>query len=149
MARPVKKKVLVIHGPNLNMLGTREPETYGRQTLADIDAAVKACGAEHGIAVESFQSNSESAIVEKIQSLVDGDIHGVIINPAAFTHTSIAIRDALLLLSVPIVEVHLSNIYRREPFRHTSMVADVAVGQIAGFGKTGYLLAVQAMAGLI
>ena len=148
MARPVKKKVLVIHGPNLNMLGLREPETYGGHTLADIDAAVRDC-AGHGIAVESFQSNSESAIVEKIQTLVDGDVHGVIINPAAFTHTSIAIRDALLLLSIPIVEVHLSNIYRREPFRHTSMVADVAVGQIAGFGKAGYLLAVQAMAGLI
>jgi len=149
MARAVKKKVLVIHGPNLNMLGTREPETYGSQTLSDIDAAVKSYGAECGITVDTFQSNSESAIVEKIQSLVSGGIHGLIINPAAFTHTSIAIRDALLLLSVPIVEVHLSNIYRRESFRHTSLVADVAVGQIAGFGKTGYLLAVQAMAGLI
>jgi len=143
-----KRKVLVIHGPNLNMLGRREPEQYGADTLADIDAAIKKAGRQYGLTVECFQSNSESAIVDKIQSLVDGDVSGLIINPAAYTHTSVAIRDALLLLDMPIAEVHLSNIYDRESFRQESLVADVVTGQIAGFGKTGYLMALMAMAEL-
>jgi 3-dehydroquinate dehydratase-2 len=140
-----KRKVLVIHGPNLNMLGKREPEQYGRDTLADIDAAIKAAGGKSGLEVECFQSNSESAIVDRIQSLVGGDTAGLIINPAAYTHTSVAIRDAILLLDIPVVEVHLSNIYAREPFRHKSMISGVATGQVAGFGKTGYLMALMAL----
>ncbi len=142
----ITRKVLVIHGPNLNMLGKREPEKYGNDTLADIDAAITAAGKNYGLAVECFQSNSESAIVEKIQSLVDGDTAGLIINPAAYTHTSVAIRDAVLLLDIPVVEVHLSNIYDREGFRQESMIADVVTGQVAGFGKTGYLMALMALA---
>jgi 3-dehydroquinate dehydratase II len=144
-----KRRLLVIHGPNLNMLGRREPEQYGRETLAEIDDAIKACGRQYGLAVECFQSNSETAIVEKIQSLVDGDVSGLIINPAAYTHTSVAIRDALLLLEIPVAEVHLSNIYDREAFRKESMMADVVTGQIAGFGKTGYLMALMAMNELV
>ncbi|MDY6905796.1 MAG: type II 3-dehydroquinate dehydratase [Thermodesulfobacteriota bacterium] len=149
MAEKSKKTILVIHGPNLNMLGTREPEKYGSDTLVEIDRGIKAAGDEKGLAVTCFQSNSEGAIVEKIQAIPAEGIAGVIINPAAYTHTSIAIRDALLLLEIPIVEVHLSNIYRREPFRHKSMTADVATGQITGFGKTGYLLALEAIAQMI
>lgn len=149
MVKQPEKSVLVIHGPNLNMLGTREPDTYGSDTLADIDRDVKAAGEKHGIRVACFQSNSEGEIVSQIQGIPDVGYAGLIINPAAFTHTSIAIRDALLLLDMPIVEVHLSNIYRREPFRHKSMTADVATGQIAGFGKTGYILALEALAAMI
>ncbi|MEW6079658.1 MAG: type II 3-dehydroquinate dehydratase [Thermodesulfobacteriota bacterium] len=139
------RRVLVIHGPNLNMLGRREPEKYGRDTLAEIDDAISKRGREFGLAVECFQSNSEGAIVDRIQALVDAEVSGLIINPAAYTHTSVAIRDALLLLKIPVVEVHLSNIYNREAFRRESMMADVVTGQIAGFGKTGYLMALMAM----
>jgi 3-dehydroquinate dehydratase-2 len=144
-----KRSVLVIHGPNLNMLGKREPEQYGHDTLPEIDAAIRAFGRKCGLDVECFQSNSESAIVDKIQSAVGGDVAGLIINPAAYTHTSVAIRDALLLLDIPVAEVHLSNIYDREAFRQESMMADVVTGQIAGFGKTGYLMALMAMNELI
>ena len=144
-----KRKVLVIHGPNLNMLGRREPEQYGADTLADIDAAIKKAGRPYGLTVECFQSNSESAIVDKIQSLVDGDVSGLIINPAAYTHTSVAIRDAVLLLNVPTIEVHLSNIHKREPFRHRSFIADIATAQISGLGASGYLFALEALAQLI
>lgn len=141
--------IQIINGPNLNMLGQREPEKYGHDTLASIEAEVTAFAESMGLTVAFFQSNSESAIVEKIQGLVNRSCDGVIINPAAYTHTSVAIRDALLLLDIPIIEVHLSNIAKREPFRHTSLVTDIAVGQIAGFGKTGYLMALQAMKALI
>ncbi len=141
-----KRRVLVIHGPNLNMLGKREPEQYGRDTLADIDAAIKEAASGYGLDVECFQSNSESVLVDKIQSLVGSDVGGLIINPAAYTHTSVAIRDAVLLLDMPVVEVHLSNIYARESFRHKSMISGVATGQVAGFGKTGYLMALMALA---
>ncbi len=146
--RKPKRKVVVIHGPNLNMLGRREPDQYGYDTLADIDAAIRRFGREQGLDVECFQSNSEAAIVDRIQSLVDGDVAGLIINPAAYTHTSVAIRDALLLLDIPVAEVHLSNIYDREAFRQESMIADVVTGQVAGFGKTGYIMALMAMAEL-
>ena len=142
------KNVLVIHGPNLNMLGTREPEVYGTTTLEDINRMVVQEGNSFGLAVETFQSNHEGEIVERIQQATQG-CQGLIINPAAYTHTSIAIRDALLLLTVPVVEIHLSNIYRREAFRHKSLVADVATGQIAGFGVAGYRLAIAAMAELV
>jgi len=145
MTHPKKEPiVLVIHGPNLNTLGTREPEVYGKTTLADIDRRLEALGKTLGIRVESFQSNHEGAIVEKIQES-RSRCRGVVINPAAYTHTSVAIRDALLLLDVPVVEVHLSNIDKREPFRHRSMIADVVAGRIAGFGAYGYEMALCAV----
>ena len=142
-----KRKVLVIHGPNLNMLGKREPEVYGATTLDEINEDLMKLGEELGLEVETFQSNHEGAIVDKIQSAV-GKCSGVIINPAAYTHTSVAIRDALLLLDVPTVEVHLSNIYKREDFRHKSMVSDIATGQISGLGIAGYRLALTAISGM-
>lgn len=138
------KKILVIHGPNLNLLGTREPETYGRRTLTAIDAALTAKGKSLGIQVETFQSNHEGAIVDKIQTAAAG-YHGIIINPAALTHTSVAIRDALLVLDIPIIEVHLSNVHKREPFRHHSMISDIVTGKITGLGDQGYLLALEAI----
>ncbi|GAB6096401.1 type II 3-dehydroquinate dehydratase [Desulfatiferula olefinivorans] len=136
--------VLVINGPNLNMLGKREPEIYGRDTLDDINADLAAFGAGMNITVDCFQSNYEGALVERIQQAM-GQVHGIIINPAAYTHTSVAIRDALLLHTVPVIEVHLSNIYKREEFRHHSMVSGVATGQIAGLGIQGYRLALTAI----
>ena len=142
------KHILVIHGPNLNMLGRREPDTYGHTTLADINSEVKKLGVQLGLEVSMFQSNHEGDIVDTIQKAV-GNVAGLIINPAAFTHTSIAIRDALILLAVPIIEVHISNIHRREPFRHHSYMADVATGQIIGLGVNGYYLALRAMADLV
>jgi 3-dehydroquinate dehydratase-2 len=142
---PEKKTILVIHGPNLNMLGKREPEVYGKVSLDDINTALKETASRLGVHVESFQSNHEGAIVEKIQEIMNSH-HGLIINPAAYTHTSVAIRDALLLLSIPVVEVHLSTIYTREPFRHISMIAGVATGQISGLGSDGYILALEYLA---
>ncbi len=141
-------KVLVIHGPNLNMLGKREPELYGTTTLDEINADIKTLGKKLGIVTETFQSNYEGAIVEKIQESMR-TCNGLIINPAAYTHTSIAIRDAILLLDVPVIEIHLSNIYKREPFRHKSVVADIATAQISGLGVHGYALALEGMAGII
>ena len=141
-------KILVIHGPNLNTLGKREPEIYGSKTLDDIDKDLKTKGEQLGAVVETFQSNHEGEIVEKIQKAM-GTHKGLIINPAAFTHTSVAIRDAVLMLEIPIVEVHLSNIYKRESFRHKSMLADVVTGQISGLGVIGYLLALEAVIRMI
>ena len=141
-------KVTVIHGPNLNMLGTREPDIYGSTRLEDIDAALEALGEELGLEVVTFQSNFEGEIVERIQKLA-GTSGGLIINPAAFTHTSVAIRDALLILDMPIVEVHLSNIHARESFRQESMISDVVSGLIAGFGADGYSMALRALSGMI
>ncbi len=140
-----RTSVLVIHGPNLNFLGRREPEIYGRTTLARIDAQLAAAADKLGLAIESFQSNHEGGIVEKIQQAV-GRHQALIINPAAYTHTSIAIRDALLLVDMPVVEVHLSNIAARESFRRRSVIADVVSGRIAGFGAHGYLMALEALA---
>jgi 3-dehydroquinate dehydratase II len=145
MTENQKQKVLVIHGPNLNMLGKREPQIYGSTTLEEINEGLKHQGEQAGILVETFQSNYEGAIVEKIQEALLSGINGIIINPAAFTHTSIAIRDALLLADVPVVEIHISNIYRREPFRHKSFIADIATAQISGFGVIGYALALDGM----
>jgi 3-dehydroquinate dehydratase-2 len=139
------KKILVIHGPNLNLLGRREPDIYGDQCLNDIDAALKAQGEKMGLSLESFQSNHEGAIVDRIQQAADS-FHGIIINPAAYTHTSIAIRDALLMLDMPVVEIHLSNIQNREPFRRVSMIADIVTGSVSGFGPQGYLLALEGLA---
>ena len=141
-------KILVIHGPNLNMLGKREPEIYGATTLEDINSEIVSLGESLGFTVKCFQSNHEGAIVEKLQCAM-GKVAGIIINPAAFTHTSVAVRDALLLHEVPIVEVHLSNIFKREPFRHHSFVSDVARAMLCGFGAEGYLMALKALVDMI
>ena len=138
------KKVLIIHGPNLNLLGTREPETYGNRTLADIDKALVEQGQALGLEVETFQSNHEGNIVDKIQVAIK-NCHGLIINPAAYTHTSVAIRDALLAVDIPFVEVHLSAVSSREPFRQVSYFSDIAIGVISGFRGESYLLALQAI----
>ena len=141
-------RVLVIHGPNLNLLGEREPEIYGRVKLRDIDRELKRLGRELGLAVDSYQSNSEGALVDRIQKARNrADL--VLVNPGAYTHTSIAIRDALAAIGVPVIEVHLSNVYQRESFRHHSTIADLAVGRIMGFGAEGYYLALRAAATLL
>ncbi len=140
--------ILVIHGPNLNMLGKREPELYGNTTLEDVNNQLKKAADSMRLSVETFQSNHEGEIVEKIQQAISA-CSALIINPAAFTHTSVAIRDALLLLDIPIVEIHISNIYKREPFRHTSMIADISTAQLTGFGINGYLMALDAMAKML
>jgi len=136
-------RLLVLHGPNLNLLGTREPEIYGHATLAAIDADLAERAAAAGHALESFQSNAEHALVDRIQA-ARGHIDFILINPAAFTHTSVAIRDALAAVAIPFIEVHLSNPHAREPFRHTSYFTDLAVGIVAGFGALGYGLALAA-----
>jgi len=141
-------KVLVIHGPNLNLLGEREPEVYGRTTLADIDRGLHNLATELGLELETFQSNSEGALVDRIQG-ARKQIAMLIINPAAYTHTSVAIRDVILAIGVPCIEVHLSNVYKREPFRHHSTIADVAVGRIMGFGTDSYMIALRAAKSLI
>jgi 3-dehydroquinate dehydratase-2 len=137
-------KFLVLHGPNLNLLGKREPGIYGSHTLDDINSSLKSLAVELGCEVAFFQSNSEGQLVDAIQAAVES-CHGILINPAAYTHTSIAIRDALSAIGLPCVEVHLSNIHRRETFRHTSMVAPVAIGQICGFGHDSYLLGLRSL----
>ena len=139
--------VLVIHGPNLNMLGKREPDLYGSSTLGDIDGRLVEQGKNLGISVETYQSNHEGDIVDKIQAAAAHN--GLIINPAAYTHTSIAIRDALLLLQIPVIEIHLSNIDKRETFRHTSLIADIVTARISGFGAHGYAMALEAMARML
>jgi len=141
-------RALVIHGPNLNLLGEREPEIYGRTRLADIDRELTQLGAELGIKITTFQSNSEGDIITRIQQ-ARGKVDALLINPAGYTHTSVAIRDAVLALEAPTVEVHLSNVYRREPMRHHSTIADVAVARIMGFGAPGYALALRAVRGLV
>ncbi len=145
---PASKKVLVIHGPNLNLLGRRQVDIYGHNDLPTIDRRLKELGQELDLEVETFQSNHEGALVDRIQSAL-GVFQGLIINPAAYTHTSIALRDALLAVDMPAIEVHLSNIYKREAFRHKSMLAGAVTGQISGFGSLGYELALRAMASLL
>jgi len=142
------QKILVIHGPNLNMLGKREPEIYGKTTLDEINRMLKKQGKNLGFDVETFQSNHEGEIVEKIHQAIE-TCKGLIINPAAYTHTSIAIRDALLLLDIPVIEIHISNIYKRDPFRQKSMIADIATAQISGFGIHGYNMALEAIAKML
>lgn len=137
-------KILVINGPNLNLLGDREKENYGEVTLDSINSDLKVLAGELGVEVDFFQSNTEGEIVDKIQS-AKGNFDGIIINPAAYTHTSIALRDALLAVKIPAVEVHLSNIHAREEFRKTSYTAPVCIGQIAGFKKDSYMLALRAI----
>ena len=143
MAESTSKSVLVLHGPNLNLLGLREPNHYGKNTLADIDSLLAKRAKEANISLQSFQSNSEVELIQKLQSLADNKVDFIIINPAAFTHTSVALRDALSAIKVPFVEVHLSNIYARETFRHHSYFSDIAVGVISGLGAQGYLLALD------
>ena len=138
-------KFLVINGPNLNMLGTREPEKYGTTTLADIEKEIEAHAKKKGVEVDFYQSNIEGEIVTAIQK-AKGIYDGIIINPAAYTHTSVALRDAILTVELPAVEIHLSNIHSREEFRHHSFTAPVCVGQITGFGKFGYIMALDAIA---
>ncbi|MBV8034627.1 type II 3-dehydroquinate dehydratase [Roseateles sp.] len=136
-------QVLVLHGPNLNLLGTREPEVYGAQTLAQIDAELGAIATDAGATLSSFQSNHEGALVDRIQAARTDGTRFIIINPAAYTHTSVAIRDALAAVALPFIEVHLSNIHRREAFRHHSYVSELAVGVICGLGANGYRLALR------
>ncbi len=136
-------KILVLHGPNLNLLGRREPEVYGKLTLPDVNAMLTAKAAELDLEIEFVQTNHEGVLVDAIQS-AEGCYGCIIINPAALTHYSVAVRDALAGVSVPAIEVHLSNIYSREEFRHHSVTAPVTVGQIAGFGAQSYVLALQA-----
>ena len=137
-------KFLVINGPNLNMLGTREPEKYGTTTLPDIEKEITAHAKETGVEVDFYQSNIEGEIVTAIQK-AKGIYDGIVINPAAYTHTSVALRDAILAIELPTVEIHLSNIHTREEFRHHSYTAPVCVGQITGFGKFGYIMALDAI----
>ena len=139
------KKILVLNGPNLNLLGKRQPEIYGKATLNDIEAQVRALAKELGVVVEFRQSNAEGELVTWIQEAGAG-YDALLINPAAYTHTSVALRDAIAAAAIPTVEIHLSNIYKREPFRHHSYIAEVAVGQIAGFGADSYLLGLRAAA---
>ena len=137
------KAILVLHGPNLNLLGEREPQHYGKQTLEDIDQALKTIASAKSIKLETMQSNSEGDLVNKIQSLHNEKVDFLIINPAAYTHTSVAMRDALSAVKVPFIEVHLSNVYAREPFRHHSYFSDIAVAVISGLGAEGYIAALN------
>lgn len=148
MEKHESSRVLVLHGPNLNMLGQREPEIYGHTTLADIDASLIALGQELGVQVDTFQSNHEGVLVDRIQA-ARGQYAVILINAGAYTHTSVAILDALLSVDLPVVEVHLSNLYKREEFRHHSYIASMAVGQICGFGADSYFLGLRAAVGII
>ena len=141
-------RILVLHGPNLNLLGSREPDIYGRATLADIDARLRVLAEELGVEVEARQSNHEGELVTWVQEAGPSGFRAVVVNAGAYTHTSVALRDALAASGLPVVEVHLSNIHRREEFRRTSLIADVAAGQVAGFGPQSYLLALRAAAEL-
>ena len=137
-------RLLLLHGPNLNLLGSREPEVYGRTTLADIDAALAAQAAAAGHVLEAFQSNAEHALVDRIQAARDDGTAFILINPAAFTHTSVALRDALAAVAIPYIEIHLSNPHAREPFRQHSYFSDKAVGVVCGFGADSYRYALDA-----
>jgi 3-dehydroquinate dehydratase-2 len=140
---PGAKNILVLHGPNLNLLGTREPRVYGSVTLNEIDRNLSNLAASAGIKLTSFQSNAEAELIDRIQRAMSEEIDFIIINPAAYTHTSIALRDALAAVRLPFIEVHLSNIFAREPFRRDSYFSDLAQGVISGLGPKGYELALQ------
>lgn len=135
-------RILVLHGPNLNLLGTREPDKYGHDTLAQIDDRLR--DAAPGHTVDTFQSNAEAALIDRIHAARDEGVDFVLINPAALTHTSVALRDALLAVAIPFIEIHISNVFAREPFRQHSYLSDVAVGVISGLGAHGYELALAA-----
>ncbi len=141
-------RILLLHGPNLNMLGRREPTVYGRQTLADIETAAKQLAGELGVEIESFQSNAEGDLVTRIQQAPER-FDAIVFNPGAYTHTSVALRDAVLSVGLPVVEVHLSNVHKREEFRRHSFLADVVEGQILGFGADSYLLGLRAAVSLL
>jgi 3-dehydroquinate dehydratase-2 len=136
-------KILVLHGPNLNMLGIREPEIYGKESLGRINGRLTATAKKEGIALEVFQSNQEGALIERVQAAQKQEISWIIVNPGGLTHTSVALRDAFAAVEIPFIEVHLSNIYSREPFRRHSYFSDLAVGTICGLGSRGYDLALQ------
>jgi len=140
--------ILVIHGPNLNLLGKREPDIYGSFTLDDVNERLSALASELGVTVSFFQSNHEGELVEKIQNAM-GSYQAIVINPGAYTHTSVALRDAISGSGIPTVETHISNIYKREDFRKHSYISAVSAGQITGFGQDSYLLALRAAAGLV
>jgi len=142
---PVRRRIAVLHGPNLNLLGEREPSIYGHQTLMDIDARLSDIAAELGIEIECAQHNGEGAMLDSIHSWRGGRVAGALVNAGAYTHTSLALRDGLLGVAVPFVEVHLSNIYAREPERRHSMLAAAALGVICGFGPAGYELGLRAL----
>ncbi|GLY09928.1 type II 3-dehydroquinate dehydratase [Bacillus badius] len=139
------KNILLLNGPNLNRLGKREPEIYGRETLQDLEKRIIAKGEEWGASVRAFQSNHEGELIDRIHLAADEKMDGIIFNPGAFTHYSYALRDAVASVPVPVIEVHISNIHSREPFREHSVIAPVAAGQIAGLGVIGYELALQAI----
>ena len=136
-------RILVLHGPNLNLLGVREPQIYGRTTLSDIHARLEARAQAAGACLESFQSNHEGELVDRIQAAMEEGVDFILINPGAYTHTSVALRDALAAVSIPFIEVHLSNIHAREPFRHHSYLSDQAVGVLCGLGAYGYEAALE------
>ncbi|THF61740.1 type II 3-dehydroquinate dehydratase [Pseudothauera rhizosphaerae] len=140
---PPAARILVLHGPNLNLLGTREPEIYGRTTLADIHAAMDARARAEGVLVESFQSNHEGQLIDRVQAAAAEGVGFIVINPAGYTHTSVALRDALAAVNIPYVEIHLSNIHAREPFRQHSYFSDRAAGVICGLGAQGYMAALE------
>jgi 3-dehydroquinate dehydratase II len=142
------RKVLVLHGPNLNLLGTREPDVYGRVTLAQIDADLKAAARMLEVEVETFQSNHEGALIDRVQAARD-EASAIVINPGGYTHTSVALRDALAAVGLPVIEVHLSNVAAREEFRHRSLIAPISVGQVVGLGAFGYRLALEAAAHIL
>ena len=139
------KSILILHGPNLNLLGTREPEVYGHLTLEDINAELISCGRDLGVEVQCFQSNHEGELIDALHEAREWAA-GVVFNPGAYTHTSVALRDAISAIEIPVVEVHLSNVYAREEFRHKSLLAPVCLGKITGFGWRSYLLGLQALA---
>lgn len=140
------KRILVLHGPNLNLLGHREPEVYGHQTLADIDGELDLLAKELNLAIDTFQSNHEGDLIDRIHAAADEGFSGIIINPGGLTHTSVALRDAISGIELPVVEAHLSNIHAREPFRNHSYVAGVVVGQVSGFGAASYQMALRGLA---
>jgi 3-dehydroquinate dehydratase-2 len=140
-------KVLVVHGPNLNRLGKREPAVYGQDTLADIDARLVALGDALNVTVETYQSNWEGALIDRVHRAGDEGVGGIVINPGGLTHTSVALRDALLAVALPFVEVHLSNVHAREPFRRHSYFSDAAVGVVTGFGARSYELGLRGLLG--
>ena len=145
--RPASKSpvqsILVLHGPNLNLLGTREPEIYGRETLGDINRRLARLAQAYGVALECFQSNHEGALIQRVHDAKAQGFAFIVINPAGYSHTSVALRDALAAVRIPFIEIHLSNVHAREPFRHHSYFSDIAVGTICGLGSRGYDLALQ------